>query len=57
MPTKPDPVTIRMTVDKETKGTIRFATKDEEAPIQQVYVSKPWASQLPGTIELTIKPV
>lgn len=49
-------VEIVLQQDKETKGTIRFASKDEEAPIQQVYVDRKFAETLPAprTIVLTV---
>jgi len=53
------PVTIVLEQDKETKGTIRFATKDEDAPIQQVYVDRAFADKIPNpkAITITIEPV
>jgi hypothetical protein len=48
--------TVVLTKDKETKGTIRFATK-EEAPVTQVYVERPWVESHGNftTITLTIE--
>ena len=50
------PVTIVLEQDKETKSTIRFASKDEEAAVSQVYVDKAAVKELgsPRTITLTI---
>lgn len=52
------PVTIVLEQDKETKSTIRFAAREEDAPITQVYVDKAYADKLPNpkTITLTIEP-
>ena len=35
-----DPVVIPMTRDKECKHSVRFATADEAAPVNTVYVSR-----------------
>ncbi len=48
---------IKMTVGKLCKGSIRFETSDDKAPVQNVYVSR----ALPGineaqsiTVEITV---
>jgi len=53
------PVTIVLEQDKETKSTIRFAAVEEDAPVEQVYVSKAFAEKLPQprTISITIEAV
>lgn len=33
-------ISIKMQRDKECKGSIRFSTKDEDAPITNVYISR-----------------
>ena len=48
-------VTIVLVQDKVTTHTVRFASKDDEAPITQVYVDRTWAEKIPEPRSIAIK--
>lgn len=35
--------TVELTKDKDCKGSVRFATTDDKAPVSNVYISRQWA--------------
>jgi len=56
MPNAVAPVTIAaMKQDKVCKGSVRYATQDENAPVATVYVSKSFAKPMPESINVTIE--
>lgn len=51
-------ITVTLKRDKECKGSVRFATDDEKAPVTNVYVSRtiPWVAGV-QVVTLTVAPV
>jgi hypothetical protein len=48
-------VGLPMTLDRETKNTVRYAAADEDLPVTTVYINKSaFAGAYPETIQLTI---
>ena len=45
---------IEMTMDKECKGSRRYASSDPKSPISTVYVNRPYADER-ETITITVE--
>ncbi len=54
-----EPITVRLTKGKETKGTFRFEAEDAEAVVTALYVRKSAfaGSAVPKTVELQLHEV
>lgn len=48
--------TLRMTLEKKTKHTVRYESKDAGAPVRTLYISKEAFSdgKFPETVTLTV---
>ena len=46
---------IEMSPDKECKGSVRYATDDEDAPVRNIYLSRSFAKPMPEKITVTIQ--
>ena len=44
-----------MSPDKECKGSVRYATDDEDAPVRNIYLSRSFAKPMPEKITVTIQ--
>ena len=48
-------LTVKMSLDKETKNTVRYNADDDDAAVRSVYINKPaLPDQRPATITLNI---
>ena len=41
--------------DKDCKGSIRYVTEDDKAPVSNVYLSRTFADPMPQTIAVTVE--
>lgn len=50
------PVTILLTRDKDCTGSIRYATKDKDAVVKNIYLDRKFADPMPERVVITIEP-
>ena len=43
-----------MTADKQCKGSVRYAARKADAPIQSVYVKRTFRSPMPDQLTITV---
>lgn len=52
---KANPVTVKLTKDRDTKGTYVYKTDDREAAIRSLYITKSAVAEAPDEITVTIE--
>lgn len=51
----PKTIEIEMEQDKPCKHSMRYSATDDEAPVQNVYLSRTFANPMPKRIKVTVE--